>query len=135
MRTKNKKTTPVNKSGTGSQKVYFDGSGCKPDGKGSGFAWISIPGERHIERKDGLTNNQAEYRGFISALTALSDNASAEMFSDSQVVCCQFNGLYKVGNSTLAELLSAARSIVEQRKLKITLTWVPRDRNLAGRLL
>lgn len=52
--------------------IYVDGAGCRPDGRGSGFAWIQpSSGEQHIEQIDGLTNNQAEYRALISALVAL----------------------------------------------------------------
>jgi ribonuclease HI len=116
--------------------VFVDGAGSRPDGTGSGFAWIcTSTKERRIEHVPGLTNNQAEYRAFIAALTALADGAHAEVFSDSQVLCCQFDGTYKVHDPDLSDLLSQAQSLIKEKKLSVTLQWVPRARNLAGKLL
>lgn len=43
-------------------RIHVDGAGARPDGKGSGFAWIEEgTGKRHVCRQDGLTNNEAEY--------------------------------------------------------------------------
>lgn len=118
------------------QQIYFDGSGCRPDGTGSGFAWVcTTTRERKIERVPGLTNNQAEYRAFIAALTALPDGSSAEFFSDSQLLCCQFNGQYKVKDPELADFLAEANSIIKEKKLSVILQWVPRSRNVAGKFL
>ena len=71
-------------------KVYTDGAGMRPDGKGSGFAWI-IPatGEKKIIREDGLTNNQAEYRAILSAVENVADNISVQIITDSENTCCQ----------------------------------------------
>src|ERR1035438_4217424 len=45
-------------------KMFFDGAGCRPNGEGSGFAWICPDSnEKLVQRVPGLTNNQAEYRG------------------------------------------------------------------------
>ena len=116
--------------------VFVDGAGSRPDGTGSGFAWIcTTTTEKRIERVPGLTNNQAEYRAFIAALTALPGNARAQLFSDSQVLCCQFDGTYKVHDPDLSDLLSRAQSLIREKKLSVTLRWVPRARNVAGKLL
>jgi ribonuclease HI len=116
--------------------VFVDGAGSRPDGTGSGFAWIcTTTNEKRIEQVSGLTNNQAEYRAFIAALTALPNDVCAEVFSDSQVLCCQFDGTYKVRDPDLEILLSQAQSLIEEKNLKVTLRWVPRARNLAGKLL
>lgn len=116
--------------------VFVDGAGSRPDGTGSGFAWIcSTTKEQRIEHVSGLTNNQAEYRAFVAALTALANGACAEVFSDSEVLCCQFNGTYKVRDPDLASLLSQAQSLIDEKNLSVTLRWVPRARNLAGKLL
>jgi hypothetical protein len=41
--------------------IHCDGAGSRPDGKGSGFAWIQPhTGEKHVEHVDGLTNNQPD---------------------------------------------------------------------------
>jgi ribonuclease HI len=116
--------------------VFVDGAGSRPDGTGSGFAWIcTTTKEKRIEHVPGLTNNQAEYRAFIAALTALPDGASAKLFSDSQVLCCQFDGTYKVRDPELAHFLEQAHSLIKEKKLSVTLQWVPRARNAAGKLL
>jgi ribonuclease HI len=116
--------------------IFFDGAGCRPGGAGSGFAWCCPgTGEKHVERVDGLTNNQAEYHAFLSALQALRDGATAQLFTDSQVVCFQFNGEYKVKDPKLVELLLKAQQIIKEKQLKIAVSWVPREKNLAGKLL
>src|SRR6476659_4548911 len=114
--------------------VFVDGAGSRPDGNGSAFAWIcTTTQEKRIERVQGLTNNQAEYRAFIAAMTALPDGAFAEVFSDSQVLCCQFDGSYKVRDPKLAALLAQVQSLIKEKKLSVTLEWVPRAENVAGK--
>lgn len=50
-------------------KMFFDGAGCRPNGEGSGFAWTCPDSnEKLVRRVSGLTNNQAEYRGFLALL-------------------------------------------------------------------
>ena len=116
--------------------VFIDGAGSRPDGAGSGFAWLcTTTKEKRIEMIPGLTNNQAEYRAFIAALTALEQGCRAEFFSDSQVLCCQYDGSYRVKDPALAELLAQVRLLVKEKCLIVTLKWVPRARNLAGKLL
>src|SRR5216684_7110224 len=97
MKTEKHAKTTVEQQPTDPLKVFIDGAGSRPDGTGSGFAWVcTTTGERKVERVPGLTNNQAEYRAFVAALTALPDVSRAEIFSDSQLLCCQFAGQYKV---------------------------------------
>lgn len=116
--------------------IYVDGAGCRPDGKGSGLASIQPnSGEQHIEQIDGLTNNQAEYRALISALAALPNGSSAQIFTDSQLMWSQVIGKYRVHHPELADLLLKVRTTVKQKSLNIDLKWVPRHRNLAGKLL
>ncbi|MGA9808259.1 MAG: RNase H family protein [Candidatus Sulfotelmatobacter sp.] len=116
--------------------MFFDGSGCRPDGEGSGFAWLRPDtGQRHVERVKGLTNNQAEYRAFLAALQNVPEGSTVEMFSDLQLLCSQFEGNYRVKDYALQELLSEVRALILNKQLKVKLQWVPRSRNLAGKLL
>lgn len=63
--------------------IYIDGAGCRPDGTGSGWAWIqSSSGEQLIEQIDGLTNRQAEYLALLSALFALRNGSSGLICTD-----------------------------------------------------
>jgi ribonuclease HI len=122
--------------GDNSVVIFCDGAGSRPDGKGSGFAWIQPrTGKRHVERVDGLTNNQAEYLALSSALNFLHDGSTAQVFTDSQLLWAQMVGRYKVHDTELAELLSQVRDVIKKKELKIDLQWVPRQKNLAGKLL
>ena len=116
--------------------MFFDGAGCRPNGDGSGFAWLCPDtGQRHVERIKGLTNNQAEYRAFFAALESVPQGSAVEMFSDSQLICSQFAGDYRVKDAALQELLTEILALILRKQLKVKLQWVPRSRNLAGKLL
>ena len=117
-------------------KMFFDGAGCRPNGEGSGFAWICPDSnEKLVQRVPDLTNNQAEYRGFLAALEHVSSGRVVEFFSDSQLICSQFSGQYRVRDEALQKLLSEIRALIASKSLRVTLNWVPRSRNLAGKLL
>ena len=51
--------------------------------------------------RGGLTNNQAEYRAFLAALQNVPDSSAVEMYSDSQLICSQFAGNYRVKDYAL----------------------------------
>lgn len=117
-------------------RIHVDGAGQRPDGAGSGYArYNETTGEQRAKRVDGLTNNEAEYRGLIYALLNVPRGSELEIFSDSQLMVNQFCGNFAVRNPNLASLLKRAREIIQERQLTVTLTWVPREQNLAGRLL
>ena len=121
METGNSKSQTVDPKERGPFTVFVDGAGCRPDGTGSGFAWLcTTTKEKRIERVPGLTNNQAEYRALIAALTALPDGARAEVFSDSQLLCYQFDGSYKVRDPDLANSLEQVHSLIKEKKLSLT---------------
>jgi ribonuclease HI len=117
-------------------RVYVDGAGARPDGKGSGFAWIQEnTGKRHIHREDGLTNNEAEYLGLRSALEDLPVGSNAEVSTDSTLVCGQFNGQYRVRDAKMSRLLDAVKQVIANKQLTVKVVWIPRQENLAGKLL
>src|SRR5437660_12729931 len=106
--------------------VYFDGAGCRPDGEGSGFAWICPQtGQRRVERVKELTNNQAEYRGFLAAVQSVPEGSTVEMFSDSELICSQFNGQFRVKDHALQELLAEILGLIFSKNLNLKLRWVP----------
>jgi ribonuclease HI len=124
------------KQANGVIRIFTDGSGSRPDGKGSALAWLrEDTEERKIEKIDDLTNNEAEYGAVLSALKALPNKIVVQILSDSELVCCQFSGKWKVSNPSLAELLSKIRDLIKGKELQVTLTWIPRRDNLAGKLL
>jgi ribonuclease HI len=117
-------------------RIYIDGAGSRPDGKGSGFAWVrEATGEKKVHHEDGLTNNEAEYRGLIAALNELPEGSTAQIFTDSMLVFGQFDGRFKVLSRSLAALLAEVRAVIERKKLNVTVSWIPRQENLAGKLI
>jgi ribonuclease HI len=119
------------------RKVFhIDGAGERPDGTGSGFAWVRLDrDEDRVRYTDGLTNNQAEYRGLIAVLKYLLPGSSAQILTDSQLVCEQFNNRWAVHDPDLRALLQKARDLIEDKELEIRVRWIPRGENLAGKLL
>jgi ribonuclease HI len=117
-------------------RVYCDGSGQKPDGTGSGIAWIHDGSCRqHSEQISGLTNNQAEYRAVISALRSLGIGSHVEVFTDSELVCGQLMKGWKVNDPQLVALVAEVRKIARARKLNLKVSWIPREKNKADKLL
>lgn len=122
---------------TGSRiRIFTDGAGCRPDGKGSGFAWLrEKTGEKSVVRQDGLTNNQAEYRAILAAIEGLSSGISVEILTDSENTCYQLRGERRVRDARLADLRSQIYEVMRKKQLTVTFTWIPRSLNLAGKLV
>ncbi len=117
-------------------RVYTDGSGARPDGKGSGFAWLrEDTGQKKVTREEGLTNNQAEYRAILSALEFLPEGSRAEILSDSENTCCQLNGQHRVLDPKLASLHGQIQALIQKKRLTVSFVWVSRRENLAGKLI
>lgn len=117
-------------------RIYCDGAGARPDGKGSGYAWLEDGTERrHVHRQDGLTNNEAEYLASHAALEALPTGSHADVFMDSLLICPQFEGRCRVFDPKLARLLADIRKLIAKKQLTIKLKWIPRQQNVAHRLL
>lgn len=79
------------------------------------------------------TNNVAEYEAVISALSYLSDLrdlSELNFFLDSNLVVNQLNGLFKVKNGTLRELLLKVRALEQELTgVLVTYQYVPREQN------
>jgi ribonuclease HI len=118
-------------------RVFCDGSGQKPDGTGSGIAWIrEDSSQKHSERISGLTNNQAEYRAVISALRSLGIGSHAEILTDSELVCGQLMKGWKVNDPELEKLIAEVRKVSRARRLRsFKVSWIPRGKNRADKLL
>jgi ribonuclease HI len=117
-------------------RFFCDGSGQRPDGKGSGFAWFSEEtGKWHRESIEGLSNNEAEYKAVISVLKEVSKNSALEALTDSLLVVSQLKGEYRIRDAKLEKLATEVKTIVAGKKLDLKLTWIPRKENRAGKLL
>ncbi len=112
--------------------VYVDGSG----GENSGYGFfVKETGESFFEKKPNITNNQAEYMAIISALKKFVDfNEPITIFSDSKNTISQLNHEFAINNEQLRLLAQEAWSLIGKFS-NLTLTWVPRKENLAGKML
>lgn len=112
--------------------VYVDGRG----GASSGYGYfMPSTGESDYIEKSGLTNNQAEYMAILAALKRYAgDDRPLTILSDSQVVVSQINHDYAIRNDKLRDL---ARQVwvVMQKYEAATISWIPRKKNLAGKML
>ena len=61
--------------------------------------------------------------------------SSVLIFTDSALVSNQFAGKFRVNEPRLGRLLDEAKALIEQRELQVELKWIPREANLAGKLL
>jgi len=112
--------------------IYVDGSG----GTNSGYGFfVNETGESFYENKSDITNNQAEYMAIISALRKF-ENSDDEIkiFSDSKNTVNQLNHEFAINNDELRSLAREAWSLIANFS-NLTLTWVPRSKNLAGKML
>lgn len=82
------------------------------------------------------TNNVAEYKAVIDALTWVIENkkdisldAKIYFFMDSKLVCSQIIGLFKVKNADLRNLLFSVRDREAQISLPIYYKYIPREQN------
>jgi len=120
-------------------RVYTDGSGCRPGGSGSGFAWLrEEEGQSRIIRvfkEDGLTNNQAEYKAILSALQSVPICSTVEILTDSENTCFQLKGERRVKDPELAALHGQVHEVIEKSRLSVSFTWIPRRDNKAGKLI
>ncbi len=113
-------------------KIWIDGSGW--NGAESKYVVAFEDGNFWIERFNSFaTNNEMEYQALLSILRGTSIIDGDEIFSDSQLIVYQVNGLWKVKKPHLFPLCQEAQKLLKIRK--VTLTWVPREENKAGHLL
>ena len=112
--------------------VYVDGSGG-PNG-GFGF-FVKETGESFYEKKPEITNNQAEYMAIISALNKFADtNDEITILSDSKNTVNQLNHEFAINNEQLRDLAREAWSVMGKFS-KLSIVWIPRKKNLAGKML
>ncbi len=112
--------------------IYVDGSG----GSSSGFGYfVKETGESFYEKKPDLTNNQAEYLAIISALKKYADSTDEIIiYSDSKNTVNQLNHEFAINNDQLRTLARQAWEIIGKFS-NLSIIWVPRKENLAGKML
>ena len=112
--------------------IYVDGSG----GTNSGYGYfVKETGESFYEKKPGLTNNQTEYLAIISALNKyVASTEEIIIHSDSKNTVNQLNHEFAINNEELRILAREAWEIIG-KFLNLSIIWVPRKENLAGKML
>lgn len=115
-------------------RLYTDGGSRGNPGK-SAAAFVICNLDDNVVEKSGFyigiaTNNQAEYYGFKMGLERARDLGinRLTLFSDSQLVVNQMNGLYKVKNQELAPLYAEVKEIAQSFE-KISFVHIPRELN------
>jgi ribonuclease HI len=112
--------------------IYVDGAG----GLNSGYGYyVKETGESFYEKKPSITNNQAEYLAIIAALKKfVESDDDVIIFSDSKNTVSQLNHEFAINNEQLKELAREAWPIIAKYS-KLKITWIPREENLAGKML
>ncbi|GIR28782.1 ribonuclease H [bacterium] len=117
-------------------KIFIDGA-CQPN-PGNGGIGVFIDSEEINEEISFslpgiVTNNIAEYEALIFALDLILKKYSSfkqiRIFSDSKLVCMQFNKKWKCKDNNLKSLLEKAHAISSQIPSEIILTSIPREEN------
>ncbi len=113
--------------------IYVDGSG----GDDSGYGYfVKETGESFYEKKPDLTNNQAEYLAIISALNKYVDSDDQIIiYSDSKNTVNQLNHEFAINNEHLRTLAREAWQIIGKFSDNLSIVWIPRKDNLAGKML
>lgn len=115
------------------ETIFIDGSARPNPGKLSGA--IVTPEKEYIfDFKRLGTNNEAEYLTLIYYLEKFGKD-NTRIYSDSQMLVKQLNGLWKV-NSSLSyyRWFSMSKHLLSSFS-NVILIWIPREQNLAGYIL
>jgi len=124
----------------------FDG-GSKGNGKAGhglgGAGWALLTGHTMLAAgtifcgSEGVTNNEAEYRGIIGLLehardAGLGSGSALCVRGDSKLVLCQVRGEYRCNAPNLVPLCEAAQRLVAEIRAAgctVELQWTPREQN------
>lgn len=113
--------------------IYIDGASVGNPGK-SGIGYLIYDKNSPIKKESvslGIqTNNFAEYMALIFPLVDIIAMGvkEAEVFSDSQLVCEQIKGNYKVKNKNIYPLFVLAKSLIGKLD-KFKITHIGREKN------
>jgi ribonuclease HI len=110
-------------------RIYTDGGKDK-------YCFV-IP-EKNIVKifeNKGLTNNEVEYTAVIEALNFVEENSDVFILSDSKLVVNQIKMEWHIKEKRLRELFETVIKIIDKKKLKFKIEWIPREENKAGKVL
>lgn len=133
-------------------ECWFDGC-CEPRNPGGHAAWgavVHIDGESvyrdggYCGVGSGMSNNVAEYSGFVAALAEALRHAREKdrihIRGDSRLVICHlfeaaarklgYSGKWKVNGGHYMPFYQQAKAMLDAVKgVKVTAEWIPRDEN------
>ena len=127
-------------------KIYTDGGSLNNPGQAAS-AYVIYQDNKMVEKcgkKLGIaTNNVAEYTALILAfekiksLLSLPREALAKwgpislisVFSDSALMVNQLNGIFKVKNGGIRELVMKVKILEQEINVPITYKYIPREQN------
>ena len=114
-------------------KIFIDGaSRGNPGNSGIGILIIDQnDDQQQIKKYLGTrTNNQAEYLALITALETFKNpqDKKLDIFTDSQLVANQINGLWRVKDADLAKLHANAKKLIHNFD-SVKIQHIPRKKN------
>lgn len=126
--------------------VFTDGGARGNPGEGAIGVYITDEKKNKIvafgKKIGATTNNVAEYKAVLEALDWLIDSqeklkkfTKISFFLDSNLVCSQIRGLFKVKDLKLRDLLFKLRQKEQEIKIPIFYHYVPREENKKADLL
>lgn len=116
--------------------IFSDG-GSRGNPGPSASAFVVLAGDKILHQSSKYigvaTNNVAEYKAVIMALTWLAnqqlDADSIDYFLDSELVAKQLTGAYKVKNPALKQLVLQVKLLERKLNAKVNYVAVRRERN------
>lgn len=117
--------------------IYVDGSG---NGR---YGFVMLNPECESDRKSrwfnekGITSNEAEYKAVIKALEACTQwgVSRAMIKTDSMLMFKQVTNMWKVKKRELRRLKDRIVELIQENDLTIEFKWIPREENLADKLI
>lgn len=119
--------------------IYTDGGARGNPGRAAVGVYIIDENGKEIFKKGKVigeaTNNTAEYTAIITALQWVSDNLKEDefrlsFFLDSLLVVNQINGIYKIKEKRLRELIVEVRILEQTIGKPIFYSYIPREKNI-----
>lgn len=114
-------------------EIFTDGGASGNPGPAGIGVVINANGQTVLEISQSIgdaTNNVAEYKAVIAALEEAIRRGAEKVFlnTDSELVCFQLTGAYKVKNESLLVLVEQVRQL--SRKIKsVEIKVIPREKN------
>ena len=120
-------------------KIYTDGGALNNPGQAAIAFVIYLDKKlllKHSEKIGQTTNNFAEYTALLRALDKTKQLISQQnniksvfVFSDSSLMTNQLNGLFKVKNTIIRELIMKVRVLENEINIPIIYKNIPREKN------